>query len=137
ATTYQFIEVNPIIIDQINIYEATKQAMETLATKLYHPKTLILVDAMPLNIKYPHLSIIKGDATSYCIACASILAKVYRDNIMISLSKDYPLYDFHNNKGYGTKKHLKAIAEYGYLKGIHRESFEPIKSLVNKQLSLF
>jgi len=132
------IEVDNEIVDSINIYQATKQAMlQTLEQLSFNKdKTIILSDAMPLNIEN-NLPIIKGDATSYAIACASILAKVYRDNLMIQLDKDYPLYDFKNNKGYGTKKHLQAIKEHGYIPGVHRKSYEPIKSMLNQQLNLF
>lgn len=137
ADDYQIIEVANDIVDSLNIYQATKQAMNTLADSLYRDKSLILVDAMPLNVSHPTISIIKGDATSYAIACASIIAKVHRDNIMIELDQQYPEYDFVHNKGYGTKKHKEALDRYGYIKGIHRLSFEPIKSMFNKQLSLF
>jgi ribonuclease HII len=136
ALRYELIEVDIEMISELNIYQATKQAMQTLAEELYQPNSLILVDAMPLDVDYPCCSLIKGDTLSYAIACASIIAKVYRDNIMIALDREYPEYDFINNKGYGTKKHRDALARYGYLAGIHRLSFEPIKSMIHKQLSL-
>lgn len=134
--TYQIIEVDIDTIDELNIYQATKQAMIKACKEIKNENTLFLSDAMPLGIKN-NIAIIKGDSKSYAIACASIVAKVYRDNLMIELSKDYPLYYFEQHKGYGTKKHLKAIDKYGYLENVHRKSFEPIKSLVNKQSKLF
>lgn len=134
--TYQIIEVDIKTIDKINIYQATKQAMLQATQDIKKNDILFLSDAMPLNIEN-NLSIIKGDSKSYTIACASIIAKVYRDNLMIELAKEYPQYHFEQHKGYATKKHLQAIEAYGYLENVHRKSFEPIKSLVNKQLSLF
>lgn len=134
--TYQIIEVDIDTIDELNIYQATKQAMIKACKEIKNENTLFLSDAMPLGIKN-NIAIIKGDSKSYAIACASIVAKVYRDNLMIELSKEYPLYHFEQHKGYGTKKHLEAIDKYGYLENVHRKSFEPIKSLVNKQLKLF
>lgn len=137
AVDYQVLEVDIEVVDQLNIYQATKQAMDTLANNLYRPNSLVLVDAMPLSVDHPTKSLIKGDTQSYAIACASIVAKVHRDNIMIALHDTYPEYDFVHNKGYATKKHKAALDEYGYIDGIHRLSFEPIKSMLNRQLSLF
>lgn len=137
SVEYEVIEVDIETVDQLNIYQATRQAMEKLANHLYRPNSLILVDAMPLGVEYPIRSLIKGDNKSYAIACASIVAKVHRDNIMINLDQKYPEYDFVNNKGYATKKHKAALEKHGYLDGIHRLSFEPIKSMLNKQLNLF
>lgn len=132
---YFILEIEPCDVDSLNIYQATKKAMENIAAKIQVDNCLILSDAMPLAVEN-NISIIKGDATSYAIACASILAKVYRDRLMIELAKQYPEYDFENNKGYGTKKHLVALDEYGYIENIHRKSFEPIKSMCTKQLKL-
>ena len=83
---------------------------------------ILLVDAVKLNICENEKAIIKGDATSYAIACASILAKVYRDKLMEEYAKTYPNYDFENNVGYGTKKHIDAIKNFG-ITPIHRLSF--------------
>ena len=99
----------------------------------------IITDYMKLHTFIPLLSIPKGDATSIAVASASILAKVTRDMYMEELDKRYPQYDFKHNKGYGTKKHLEALKQYGYIKGVHRTSFEPVKSMVDgvEQLTLF
>lgn len=135
--SYKIIEVDIDIIDKINIYQATKQAMEQAATNLYIENSIVLSDAMLLTNDVPKEAIIKGDTKSYSIACASIIAKVYRDRLMIDMDKIYPQYDFINNKGYGTKKHLAALKEYGYIECVHRKSFEPIKSMSKDKVTLF
>ena len=94
---------------------------------------LILTDYMKLNTDIKLISLKKGDQTSINIASSSILAKVSRDRYMIELSKIYPQYHFEKNKGYGTKEHIEAIKKYGYIKGIHRISFEPTKSIIKKE----
>ena len=83
---------------------------------------VLLIDAVRLDTDIPQMSIIKGDAKSYSIACASILAKVYRDRLMAKADEKYPQYGFKNNAGYGTKVHIEAIKEYGPCK-IHRRTF--------------
>lgn len=120
------------IIDQVNIYEATKlamlEALEQLSVKPEH----LLIDAMTLETSIPQTSIIKGDANSLSIAAASIVAKVTRDKMMADYDRTYTGYHFAKNAGYGTKEHLQAIEQLG-ISPIHRLSFEPIKSLVNKR----
>ena len=93
----------------------------------------ILIDAMKLDkLTIPSTSIIKGDAKSISIAAASVIAKVTRDKMMYDLDKEYPMYDFKNNKGYGTKKHLLAIEEYGIIDN-HRLSFAPVYKFKDKR----
>lgn len=123
-------------IDEINIYEATKEAMHIAISKLKISYDLILTDAMKLqNEKVEVIPLIKGDAKCECIAAASIIAKVTRDHILEEYDKKYPQYGFKSHKGYGTKKHIDAIKQYGIIKDFHRESYEPIKSLIkNKQI---
>lgn len=123
-------------IDEINIYEATKEAMHIAISKLKISYDLILTDAMKLqNEKVEVIPLIKGDAKCECIAAASIIAKVTRDHILEEYNKKYPQYGFKSHKGYGTKKHIEAIKQYGIIKDFHRESYEPIKSLIkNKQI---
>ena len=123
-------------IDEINIYEATKEAMHIAISKLMISYDLILTDAMKLqNEKVEVIPLIKGDAKCECIAAASIIAKVTRDHILEEYDKKYPQYGFKAHKGYGTKKHIEAIKQYGIIKDFHRESYEPIKSLIkNKQI---
>ena len=117
--------VNEKIIDEINILEATKKAMKEAINNLTIKPEHLLIDAVKLNIDIPFTSIIKGDAKSQSIAAASIIAKVYRDKLMYELDKKYPEYDFANNKGYGTKKHIEAIKKYGVLEE-HRKTFKPV-----------
>ena len=109
-------------IDQINILNATKESMKASFNNLTIKPDLLLIDAVKLNVCEQEKSIIKGDETSYAIACASIVAKVYRDNLMQKYAKTYPEYDFEHNMGYGTKKHNQAILTYG-VTPIHRLSF--------------
>ncbi|KAB0441868.1 MULTISPECIES: ribonuclease HII [Lysinibacillus] len=115
-------------IDELNIYEATKQSMKASVESLSRKPDYVLVDAMTLSMAIPQDSIIKGDAKSLAIAAASILAKTARDDYMEQLDKDFPMYGFAQHAGYGTKQHLKALEEYGPTIH-HRKSFEPIKSM--------
>ena len=117
------------VIDQVNIYEATKQAMKEAIFQLNPQPEHLLIDAMKLELPISQTSIIKGDANSLSIAAASIVAKVTRDNIMKDYDDQYPGYDFAANAGYGTAKHLEGLEKLG-VTPIHRTSFEPIKSLV-------
>lgn len=122
-------KVDPETIDEINILNATKQCMTASYNNLSIKPNLLLVDAVKLNICDNEKAIIKGDATSYAIACASIVAKVYRDNLMQNYAKAYPYYDFEHNVGYGTKKHTQGILEHG-VSPIHRLSF--LKNLLGE-----
>lgn len=117
------------IIDEVNIYEATKLAMIDAIKGLSIVPEALLIDAMTLDVPIPQQSIIKGDANSLSIAAASIVAKVTRDQMMADFDRTYPGYDFVNNAGYGTKAHLEGLKAYG-VTPIHRKSFEPIKSMV-------
>jgi len=115
-------------IDQLNIYQATKVAMQRAIDQLEISPDCLLIDAMVLDNGLPQEKIIKGDARSVSIAAASIIAKVHRDEWMADYGKNYPAYGFAKNAGYGTKEHLKAIDEQGVLP-IHRKTFAPIKNL--------
>ena len=117
------------VIDQVNIYEATKLAMKEAISQLEPQPEHLLIDAMRLDLPITQTSIIKGDANSLSIAAASIIAKVTRDNIMANYDQEFPGYDFSQNAGYGTAKHLEGIEKHG-VTPIHRTSFEPIKTLV-------
>ena len=116
------------VIDQVNIYEATKLAMVEAIGQLNPQPQHLLIDAMKLDLAIPQTSIIKGDANSLSIAAASIVAKVTRDQMMEDLDQIYPGYDFAQNAGYGTAKHLDGLQKLG-VTPIHRRSFEPIKSM--------
>ena len=116
------------VIDQVNIYEATKLAMMEAIGQLDPQPQHLLIDAMKLDLPISQTSIIKGDANSLSIAAASIVAKVTRDQMMEEFDKEYPGYDFAKNAGYGTANHLAGLDQLG-VTPIHRRSFEPIKSM--------
>ena len=116
------------VIDQVNIYEATKLAIMEAIGQLDPQPQHLLIDAMKLDLPISQTSIIKGDANSLSIAAASIVAKVTRDQMMEEFDKEYPGYDFAKNAGYGTANHLAGLDQLG-VTPIHRRSFEPIKSM--------
>ena len=116
------------VIDQVNIYEATKLAMMEAIGQLEPQPQHLLIDAMRLDIPIAQTSIIKGDANSLSIAAASIVAKVTRDQMMEEFDLEYPGYDFAQNAGYGTANHLAGLHKLG-VTPIHRRSFEPVKSM--------
>ena len=116
------------VIDQVNIYEATKLAMMEAIGQLEPQPQHLLIDAMKLDLPISQTSIIKGDANSLSIAAASIVAKVTRDQMMEDFDREYPGYDFAQNAGYGTAKHLAGLDQLG-VTPIHRRSFEPVKSM--------
>ena len=116
------------VIDQVNIYEATKLAMMEAIGQLEPQPQHLLIDAMRLDLPISQTSIIKGDANSLSIAAASIVAKVTRDQMMEEFDREYPGYDFAQNAGYGTTKHLAGLDQLG-VTPIHRRSFEPVKTM--------
>ena len=122
AISYAIVEVDAEIIDKINILNATKQGMIKALNSLNIVPDTVLIDAVKLDIDIPQENIIKGDAKSYNIAAASILAKVYRDNLMKKIAQQYPQYQFEKHKGYGTKLHIEKLLQYGKC-DIHRNSF--------------
>ena len=122
ALYYRFRIVEPSEIDKYDIYHATKMAMDELSRSTdIHEVTL--TDAMPLG-RDDVIDMIKGDARSINIAAASILAKVLRDHIMMGYDVLYPQYEYRNHKGYGTKRHLELMDEYG-LNKLYRMSYKP------------
>ena len=123
-------------IDNVNIYEATKLAMKEAIKNCQQEVKIdhILIDAMPLDVDIPTTSIIKGDLKSITISAASVIAKVTRDKMMYDLDLKYPMYEFKNNKGYPTKKHVEAIEKYGIIDE-HRKSYEPVSSYVKNHSS--
>lgn len=123
ATDYKVSFISEKVIDEVNILEATKLGMKEAINALKVKPDIILVDAVKdLNIIYPYQAIIKGDEKSYVIACASIVAKVVRDEYMCKMHEVYPLYNFFKHKGYGTKEHITALKEHGECE-IHRQTF--------------
>lgn len=133
ALSYGIGIVSPQRIDEINIYEATKEAMMEAIRKCSIQPDYVLTDAMKLPIEIPFTPIIKGDLKSITISAASVLAKVTRDHMMYELDQKYPMYDFCNNVGYPTKKHLEAISKYGILPE-HRKSYGPVKEYLEKNV---
>ena len=124
--------VSEKVIDEVNIYEATKIAMKEAIKNLNISPEHVLIDAMKLELNIPSTSIIKGDAKSESIAAASIIAKVTRDHMLDEMDKEYSMYDLKNNKGYGTKKHLEALQTYGPCK-YHRVSYSPVRNALNEK----
>ncbi len=123
ALCYTIVEVSEKDIDEMNILEATKLGMKRALEGLEIPPETVLTDGnMTLDIPFPQRSVVHGDALSYSIGAASIIAKVYRDRLMDEFAKLYPAYAFESNKGYGTAAHIQAIKEYG-LCPIHRRTF--------------
>jgi ribonuclease HII len=128
-SVYSIAVVNHRVVDRINIYNATKLAMEKAIRKLRIKPDYLLIDGtIKLSIPYRGHSIKQGDRCSLSIACASIIAKVTRDRIMRSIHRIYPQYGFARHKGYGTSVHFRALKMYGPSPA-HRLSFEPVRSM--------
>lgn len=125
---WSIAEISPQQIDEINILQATMRAMEQCAYDLSIKPDFIYVDGnrIPPNLPCDAEAIVKGDSKIKEIACASIIAKVYRDNIMEQLANEFPNYGWETNSGYGSKKHLDAIEKYG-ITSHHRLTFAPVK----------
>ncbi len=123
ALYYSVQFVDEKVIDEINILQATKKGMVECIKGLKIKPDIVLVDAVDkLNVDVPCLPIIKGDALSYSIAAASILAKVSRDRLMREYAKQYQNFDFAKHKGYGTKQHISELKTFGAT-SIHRKTF--------------
>ncbi len=122
ALSYSICEIDEKTIDEINILNATKIGMKKCLNNLKIKPDIVLTDAVKIETNLPQENIIHGDALSYNIAAASILAKVYRDNLMIKMHKIYPQYNFSKHKGYGTKEHIKNLVNYGACP-LHRKTF--------------
>ena len=131
AHHYEFRIVSPKEIDRYDIYHATQKAMDELSRST-NIHSLTVTDAMPLH-RYDVVDMVKGDAKSISVAGASILAKVLRDHIMMGYDVLYPQYEYRNHKGYGTKRHLELMDEYG-INDLYRLSFKPCR---DRQMKLF
>ena len=125
--------VSEKVIDEINILEASRQAMILAIKDLNVTPEHILSDAMKLDVGIPVTDIIKGDLLSISISAASVIAKVTRDRMMIELDKLYPQYEFSKHKGYPTKRHLELMKKYGILKE-YRMSYKPVKEIIGSEL---
>ncbi|CAM3147748.1 ribonuclease HII [Lactiplantibacillus plajomi] len=122
---------SPQQIDQLNIYEATRVAMAEAVNGLTVRPTRLLVDAMQIPVPIAQTRLIKGDAKSASISAASIVAKVVRDHLMATYATVYPGYDFADNMGYGTAKHLAGLQRLGATP-IHRRSFSPVQNVIDR-----
>lgn len=124
ALYYSIAMVDEKVIDKVNILNATFIAMNNAIDNLEQKPDFVMIDGnkIPVGLEIPSEAIVKGDANSISIACASILAKVSRDRYMLKMSEKYPQYLFEKHKGYGTKLHYQMLDEYGPSE-IHRQSF--------------
>lgn len=134
AIDFAYGYANPSLIDELNIKNATHKAMEEALNKLKVRPEIVLIDAERIRTDIPQMNIVKGDLNEYAISCASILAKVRRDDIMINFSKIYPGYSFETNMGYGTKKHYEGLEKFGETP-IHRQTF--LRKFHERQLSIY
>jgi ribonuclease HII len=131
---YSVVNVAEQMIDQINILQATHRAMNLALDRLSPPPEHVLVDGLPVkSMQWPQTAIVSGDALSFSIAAASIIAKVSRDRMMVQIDRQYPGYGFADHKGYGTPDHLAAIKALGPCP-IHRQTFAPFRP---EQVKLF
>ena len=133
AIDYSIIDIPNDIIDSINVHESTFLAMNKAISKIIRKADYIIIDGNQFKTKskFKYECVIRGDSIYQSIAAASILAKVHRDKLMVKYNKEYPYYDWINNKGYGTIKHKNAIKKFG-ISIYHRKSF----NLLNKQLKI-
>ncbi len=132
AISYGVGIVSSKVIDEINIYEASRLAMKEAISKLNVKPDYVLTDAMPMpDYDLPVKAIIHGDALSLSIAAASVIAKVTRDRIMKEMALEYPSYEFERHKGYPTKRHLELLKIYGPTKD-YRFTYKPVRDLINK-----
>ena len=133
---YAIASADAAVIDQINILQATHRAMNDALAQLTPPPAHVLVDGLPVkSLRFPQTPLVKGDARSYSIAAASVLAKVTRDRLMREFDRAFPGYGFAGHKGYGTAAHLAAIARLGPCP-IHRRSFAPLKPVEQDEFRL-
>ena len=133
AIDYSIIDIPNDIVDSINVLESTFLAMNKAISKIIRKADYIIIDGNQFKTKskFKYECVIRGDSIYQSIAAASILAKVHRDKLMVKYNKEYPYYDWINNKGYRTIKHKSAIKKFG-ISIYHRKSF----NLLNKQLKI-
>ena len=129
---------SPQEIDEMNILNASREAMERAIREIKHPYDFILTDAMKLyHVDKPYEALIHGDALASSIAAASIVAKVTRDHICYELDRKYPAYRIKEHKGYVTKLHMEMLEKYGPIKEIYRYSYKPVKQVLTEKVKLF
>jgi len=127
ALAWAVAAVDASTIDSINIYQASRQAMRIAAGRLNPAPDFLLVDAVSLDVDVPQRALIKGDARCHAIAAASIVAKVWRDELMRVWDAVFPAYGLASHKGYCTPEHLRALREFGPTP-LHRLSFDPVRA---------
>jgi ribonuclease HII len=142
AVAYAIAAVDAAVIDYINIYQASRTAMRLAVSRLVPQPDFLLVDAVPIDVPLPQRPLIKGDARCHAIAAASIVAKVWRDELMRVWDAVFPQYGLAAHKGYSTPEHYRALEQYGPTP-LHRLSFEPVRAHsrfpinYNPQMELF
>jgi len=130
ALSWAIAEASVVEIDSLNILQATLIAMQRAVAGLQQQPDRVLVDGNRLpSLTMPAQAIVKGDNKITAISAASIIAKVYRDKLMVDYHRQYPNFSFHLHKSYGTSQHLLEIQQFGFLE-IHRKTFNPVKTLI-------
>jgi ribonuclease HII len=126
--------IDPLTIDQLNIYRATQEGMLKVISQLTTKPDFVITDAMKLpTLELPYEALIKADTKALPVAAASIIAKVIRDDFMEKLHLQYPHFEFKSHKGYPTAIHLKLLKQFGPIKGVHRPSYRPVKDVLNQK----
>ncbi|QGZ97189.1 ribonuclease HII [Mycoplasma sp. NEAQ87857] len=129
AISYSIIELSSAIVDELNPKQCSRYGMQQAINLLDIKPELILTDFEKIDTPISQINLVKGDSVSFNIACASIVAKVYRDRIMEELALIYPKYHFEKHKGYLTKQHKLALQENKIIKHLYRFSYKPIQEM--------
>ena len=138
AIAYGIASISADVIDEVNILNASRMAMQQAIVNMNHSFDLIITDCMKMKgYDVPVIDLVHGDALSQSVAAASILAKVSRDRYCLELDKQYPQYNIKKNKGYGTKDHLEALKEFGPVKHLHRFTYAPVRACFIEKVKLF
>jgi ribonuclease HII len=134
ALAVSYTLIDPLTIDQLNIYRATQEGMLKVISQLTAKPDFVITDAMKLpTLELPYEALIKADTKALPVAAASIIAKVIRDDFMEKLHLQYPHFEFKSHKGYPTAIHLKLLKQFGPIKGVHRTSYRPVKEVLNQK----
>jgi ribonuclease HII len=134
ALAVSYTLIDPLTIDQLNIYRATQEGMLKVISQLTAKPDFVITDAMKLpTLELPYEALIKADTKALPVAAASIIAKVIRDDFMEKLHLQYPHFEFKSHKGYPTAIHLKLLKQFGPIKGVHRTSYRPVKDVLNQK----
>lgn len=134
ALAVSYTLIDPLTIDQLNIYRATQEGMLKVISQLTTKPDFVITDAMKLpTLELPYEALIKADTKALPVAAASIIAKVIRDDFMEKLHLQYPHFEFKSHKGYPTAVHLKLLKQFGPIKGVHRTSYRPVKDVLNQK----